>query len=54
MDGAFGRDLDVAVEPPHQELPDLAGAPVWLLALEPDDQGLDLLGELIGVADWPP
>src|SRR3954452_18661017 len=54
MDGAFGRDLDVAVEPPHQEFADLAGAPVRLLALEPDDQGLDLLGELVGVADWPP
>jgi hypothetical protein len=24
IDGAFGRYLDVPVEPPHQELPDLA------------------------------
>jgi hypothetical protein len=54
MDGAFGRNPDIAVEPPDQELPDLAGAPVRLLGLEPDNQALDLLGQLVGVADRAP
>jgi hypothetical protein len=54
MDGAFGRNPDIAVEPPDQQLSDLAGAPVRLLGLEPDNQALDLLGQLIGVTDWPP
>ena len=50
MDGAFGRNPDIAVEPPDQEFPDLAGAPVRFLGLEPDDQALNLLRQLIGVA----
>ncbi len=32
MDGALGRHPDVAVEPPDQELADLARAPMRLLA----------------------
>jgi len=31
MDGAFGRDSDVPIKPPDQELADLAGSPVRLL-----------------------
>jgi len=54
MDCAFCRHPDIAVEPPDQEFADLACAPVRLLALEPDDQGLELLGQLIGVTDRPP
>src|SRR5450631_591712 len=42
MDGAFGRNPDIAIEPPHQELADLARAPVRLLGLEADDQALQL------------
>ncbi len=53
MDGAFGRNPDIAVEPSDQQLPDLARAPVRLLAFEPDDQALDLLRQLIGIAHRP-
>jgi hypothetical protein len=53
MDGAFGWNPDVAVQPPHQERSDLARAPVRLLGFEPDDQGLELLGKLVGVAHRP-
>src|SRR5580700_8406608 len=49
VNGAFGGNLDVSVEATHQQFADLAGAPVRLLALQPDDQGLDLLRELVGV-----
>src|SRR5258708_37977671 len=42
MDGAFGRYLDIAVEPPDQQFPDLARAPVRLLRPEPDNPALDL------------
>jgi hypothetical protein len=28
MDGALGRHADVAIETAHQQLPDLAGAPM--------------------------
>ena len=54
MNGALGGNPDVAVEPAHQQFANLAGAPVRLLALQPDDQGLELLRELVGVADRPP
>src|ERR1700722_12299576 len=54
MDGAFGRNLDIAIEPAHQQLADLARAPVRLLGLEADDKGLDLLRELVGIAHRPP
>jgi hypothetical protein len=33
MDGALGRNPDVAIEPSDQELADLASAPVPLLGL---------------------
>src|SRR5258707_5964957 len=46
MDRAPGRNPDVAVEPPDQELADLAGAPMRLLAFEPHDQALDWLRQL--------
>src|SRR5262249_20839154 len=49
MDGAFRRNSDTARKPSHQKLPDLAGAPVGLFALEVDDLGLKLDRELIGV-----
>ena len=54
MDGAFGRNPEVSIEPPHQELTDLARAPVRLLGLEPDNQALKLLRQLIGIAHRPP
>ena len=54
MDGALGGNPDIAVEPPDQQFADLAGAPVRLLALQPDNQALDLLRELVGVAHRPP
>jgi hypothetical protein len=54
MDGAFGGNFDVAVEPAHQQFADLAGAPVRLLTLQPDDQGLELLRQLVGIAHRPP
>ena len=53
MDGALGRNPDIAVEPPDQEFADLARAPMRLLALEADDQALDLLRQLIGIAHRP-
>src|SRR5258706_314370 len=43
VDGAFGRNADIAVEPSDQQLADLARAPVRFLGLEADDQALDLL-----------
>jgi hypothetical protein len=43
MDGAFGRNPDIAVEPSDQQFADLARAPVRFLGLQPDNQALDLL-----------
>src|SRR5690349_10377156 len=54
MDGAFGGNPDIAIEPPDQQLADFARAPVRLLGFEADNQALDLLRELIGIAHWPP
>src|SRR6202166_212735 len=54
MDGAFGWNPDVPIEPPDQEFADLARPPVRLLGLEPDDQALDLNRQLIGIAHRPP
>jgi hypothetical protein len=45
MDGTFGRNPNIAVEPPDQQLPDFTRTPVGLLGLEPDNQALDLLRE---------
>src|ERR1700759_285563 len=53
VDRALGGELDVAVQPPHQQLADLAGTPVRLLALQPDNQRLDLLRELIAITHRP-
>ena len=36
-----------------QELADLAPPPMRLLTFEPDDQALDLRGQLVGIAHWP-
>ncbi|HUJ30772.1 MAG TPA: hypothetical protein VLY23_05790 [Candidatus Acidoferrum sp.] len=49
VNGAFGGSLDVSVEATHQHFADLAGAPVRVLALQPDDQGLELLRGPVGV-----
>jgi len=53
MDGALGGQTHMAVETADEELPDLAGAPVRLVALEGDDQAFDLGRELVGVAHRP-
>src|SRR5581483_3893191 len=53
MNCALGRHPDVAVEPSHQELADLARPPVRLLGLELDDQSLQLLREMIGITHRP-
>ena len=50
MDGALGRNPDVAIEPPDQQFADLACAPMRLLALEADNQALGWLRQLVGVA----
>ena len=54
VDGALGRQTHMAVEAADEELPDLAGAPVRLVAFEGDDQAFDLGRELIGIAHRPP
>jgi len=51
MDGAFCGEADIAGQAAQEQLPDFPGAPVWLVALEADDQGLDLDRELVGVVD---
>jgi len=51
VDGAVGGDAHIAGEAADEELADLAGSPVGLVALGLDDGGLELLGELVGVAD---
>jgi hypothetical protein len=53
VDGALGRDAHVLVQAANQELANLARAPMGLLALERDDQALDLRRQLIGIADRP-
>src|ERR1700693_3747144 len=54
MDGAFSWNPDVPIEPPDQQFADLASAPVRLLGLKPDNQALDRLGQLVGIAYRPP
>src|SRR5882672_2640593 len=54
MDGALGRNPDIAVQPSDQQFPDLARAPVRLLGLETDNQALDLLRQPVGIAHRPP
>src|SRR6201988_667626 len=53
MDRAVGRNADVAVQSADQTLADLTGTPMGILALGRDDQGLDLLRQLVGVANRP-
>ena len=43
MDGAFGGNPDVAGQSSHQKLADFARAPMWLVALEIDNQAFELL-----------
>src|SRR5690349_7805329 len=54
VDGALGRDTNIAGQAPHQELPNLARAPVRLYLLERDDLVFDLWRQLVGVAHWAP
>ena len=53
VDRALGRNADVAVQSADQTLADLTGTPMGFLALGRDDQGLDLLRQLVGVANRP-
>lgn len=48
--GALGRDPNIAIESPNQELADLAGSPMRFLGLQAHDQAFELLRQLIGVA----
>src|SRR6202790_2498086 len=54
MDGAFGRNPDIPVDPRDQELADRARSPVRCLGLAPDDQAFNLLPQLIRIAHRPP
>ena len=51
VDRALGRNPDVAVQSADQELADLTGTPMGLVALGRDDQALDLPRQLVGVAN---
>src|ERR1700731_1722485 len=53
VDRALGRNADVTVQSADQELADLAGTPMGLVALGRDDQALDLRRQLVGVANRP-
>jgi hypothetical protein len=53
VDGALGWNAHVAGEPPDQELADLARPPMRLVALEVDDQAVDLRWQLVGIAHRP-
>jgi hypothetical protein len=46
----LAETFDIPVEPPDQKLADLAGSPVRLLALKPDNKALDLLRQLVRAA----
>src|SRR5207302_6251560 len=50
MDGALGRDADIAVQSANQELANLASTPMGFLALQGDNQALDLGWQLVGIA----
>src|ERR1700688_2249299 len=54
MDGASGGDPDIAGQAAHQQLPDLAGAPMGLVTLQADDRGYKLLRQLVAIAHRPP
>src|SRR5690242_2897817 len=53
MHGALGGYAHVAGELSDQQFPDLARAPMRLVAFELDDQPLNLLRQLIGIAHRP-
>src|ERR1700730_12763320 len=53
VDRALCPNADVAVQSADQELADLAGTPMGLVALGRVDQALDLPRQLVGVADRP-
>ena len=50
VDRALGRDAHVLVQTAHQQLANLARAPMRLLALTADNQALHLRRQLIGIA----
>src|SRR5947209_5699628 len=50
MDGTFGGDPDVAGQPADEKIADFAGAPMRFVALGVDDEALDPLRELVGIA----
>src|SRR5262249_32296048 len=54
MDGALGRNPNIAVKSSNQELAVLAGSPMWLPGLQLHDQAFELLRQLVGVAHRPP
>jgi len=53
MHGALGRQAHVAGKFAKQQFPDFAGAPMRLVALEIDDQPLQLIRQLVGIAHRP-
>src|SRR5579862_692484 len=54
VDGAASGDFHFARQSSKEALPDLAGAPVWFLALSGHDGGFDLFGQLVGVSVGAP
>jgi hypothetical protein len=54
MDRAFGRHPHIPGKAADEKLTELARPPVGLVALEGNDQALDLVRQLVGVADRPP
>src|SRR6201984_3464780 len=50
VDRALCRAPDIAIQSPNQDLAEFAAAPMWLLSLELDNQGLDLSRQLVGIA----
>src|SRR5579863_1975713 len=54
VDGAASRDLHFTRQSSEEALPDLAGAPVWFLALGCYDGRFDLLRQLVGIAVGAP
>src|SRR5580693_2531335 len=54
VNGAASRDFHFARQSSEEALPDLAGAPVWFLALGRYDGRFDLFGQLVGIAVGAP
>src|SRR5579864_2151976 len=54
VNGAASWNSHFTRQTPEEALPDLAGAPVWFLALGRYDGGFDLLGQLVGVSVGAP